>query len=72
MKFQIFLITVTKNGTTEICQIKDIMQNTDHMTSEYSLEVCEGQCQEDRVQHDKAVVEGIPFPTIFLTTPSVI
>jgi len=57
---------VTKNGTTGKRQNEDIMQSIGHMTSEYSLEACKKQCREDGLKYDKAVVEGIPFSTIFL------
>lgn len=61
------LITVIKNGATEKCKNKDIIQSTGQMTSKYSLEACtRKKCQEDRLKYDKLVVEGIPLSTIFL------
>lgn len=63
---KIVLITVIKNGATEKCQNKDIIQSIGQMTSKYSLEACRKKSQDDRLKYDKVVVEGIPFSTIFL------
>lgn len=57
---------MAENGTAEKSQNKDVMQSIGRITSEYSLEVCKKQCQDDRLKYDKAVIEGSPFSTIFL------
>lgn len=66
LKLQTVLTTVTDNGTTEKCQNKDIRQSISHITSEYFLEACKKQHQEEGLKYHKAVVGGIAFSTIFL------